>query len=160
VHLAAELFAGMAGVKITHVPYKGSGPALNDLLGGHVTMMFSTMASAAGLVREGSKVRALAVTGATRSKLFPDLPTVAEAGLPGYEAVLHYGIAAPAGTPRPIVERMNAEINQAMRTSLAEKLESHAFIPQLLSPDEFAAALARDRQYWAAFIRRAGITPD
>ena len=95
VHLAAELFAGMAGIKITHVPYKGSGPALNDLIGGHVALMFSTMASAAGLVREGSKVRALAVTGATRSALFPDLPTVAEAGLPGYEAVLHYGINAP-----------------------------------------------------------------
>ena len=100
MHLAAELFAGMAGIKITHVPYKGSGPALNDLLGGHVTMMFATMASAAGMVRSADKVRALAVTGAARSVLFPELPTVAEAGLPGYEAVLHYGIVAPAGTPR------------------------------------------------------------
>ena len=96
------------------MPYKGSGPALNDLLGGHVTMMFSTMASAAGLVRDGSKVRALAVTGATRSALFPDLPTVAEAGLPGYEAVLHYGIVAPAGTPRPVVDKLNAALNAAL----------------------------------------------
>src|SRR5690349_17022217 len=89
VHLAAELFAGMAGIKINHVPYKGSGPALNDLIGGHVTMMFATMASAAGLVKDGTKARALAVTGAKRSALFPDLPTVAESGLPGYESVLH-----------------------------------------------------------------------
>ena len=94
VHLAAELFAGMAGIKINHVPYKGSAPALNDLVGGHVTMMFSTMASAAGLVKDGGKVRALAVTGARRSALFPDLPTVAEGGLPGYEAVL---VAACSG---------------------------------------------------------------
>src|SRR4029078_13047739 len=105
------LCAGMSGVKLTHVPYKGSGPALNDLLGGHVTMMFATMASAAGLVRDASKGRALAVPGAGRSALFPALPTVAKAGLPGYEAVLHYGIVAPAGTPRPMVDKLNVALN-------------------------------------------------
>ena len=145
VHLAAELFAGMAGVKINHVPYKGSGPALNDLLGGHVAMMFSTMASAAGLVSDGSKVRALAVTGATRSTLFPDLPTVAEAGLPGYEAVLHYGIVAPAGTPRPVVEKLNAALNAALGNDEVKKrlaVEGAEALPA--SPDEYAADIGRE----------------
>lgn len=103
VHLAAELFAITAGVKIAHIPYRGSGPALNDLLGGHVSMMFATMASAAGVVRTG-KVRVLAVTSARRSDLFPGVPTVGET-LPGYEAELHYGLVTAAGTPRPIIER-------------------------------------------------------
>src|SRR5262249_60961578 len=87
-------------------PYKGSSPALTDLIGGHVAIYFSSLPPAVGLVKEG-KVRALAVTSAKRSPLFPDLPTVAEAALPGYEAVLHYGIVAPAGTPRPIVEKLS-----------------------------------------------------
>ena len=113
VHLAAELFAAMAGIKINHVPYRGSGPALNDLLGGHVTMMFATLPSAIGIVR-GGKVRALAVTGAKRSEVFPELPTIAEAGLPGYEAELHYGLVAPAGTPRPIIDRLNAALRAAL----------------------------------------------
>ena len=122
VHLAAELFAAMAGIKINHVPYRGSGPALNDLLGGHVTMMFATLPSAIGIVR-GGKVRALAVTGAKRSDVFPDLPTIAEAGLAGYEAELHYGLVAPAGTPRPIVDRLNAALRAALDdATLRERL--------------------------------------
>ena len=100
IHLAAELFASMAGIKLTHIPYRGSAPALNDLIGGHVNIYFSSLPPAVGIAGEG-KVRALAVTGPQRSHVFPDLPTVAEAGLPGYEAVLHYGIVAPAGTPAP-----------------------------------------------------------
>ncbi len=99
IHLAAEYFATLAGIKLTHVPYKGSAPALTDLIGGHVSMYFSSLPPAVGLMKDG-KVRALAVTGAKRSPLFPELPTVAEAGLPGFEAVLHYGIVAPAGTPQ------------------------------------------------------------
>jgi len=158
VHLAAELFAGMAGVKLNHVPYKGSGPALNDLLGGHVALMFSTMASAAGLVRDGSKVRALAVTGATRSTLFPDLPTVAEAGLPGYEAVLHYGIVAPAGTPRPVVEKLNAALNGALANDEVKKrlaVEGAEALPA--SPDDYAADIAREETKWSEIIRKAGV---
>jgi tripartite-type tricarboxylate transporter receptor subunit TctC len=161
VHLAAELFAGMAGVKITHVPYKGSGPALNDLLGRHVTMMFSTMASAAGLVRDGSKVRALAVTGATRSKLFPDLPTVAEAALPGYEAVLHYGIVAPAGTPRPVVEKLNATLNAALGSDEVKRrlaVEGAEALP--VSPDEYAADIAKEEAKWSEIIRKSGMKAD
>ena len=158
VHLAAELFAGMAGVKITHVPYKGSGPALNDLIGGHVSMMFSTMASAAGLVKDGSKVRALAVTGATRSQLFPDLTTVAEAGLPGYEAVLHYGIVAPAGTPRPVVEKLNAALNAALASDEVKRrlaIEGAEALP--LSPDAHAADIAKEEAKWSEIIRKSGM---
>ena len=115
IHLGAELFAAMAGIKLTHVPYKGSSPALTDLIGGHVAIYFSSLPPAIALIKEG-KVRALAVTGPQRSPLLPDLPTVAEAGpLPGYEAVLHYGIVAPAGTPRPIIDKLNAAMRAALR---------------------------------------------
>ena len=113
IHLGTELFAGMAGIRFTHIPYRGSAPALNDLLGGHVNIYFSSLPPAVGIAGEG-KVRALAVTGPQRSHVLPDLPTVAEAGLPGYEAVLHYGIAAPAGTPRPIVDKLNAALREAL----------------------------------------------
>jgi tripartite-type tricarboxylate transporter receptor subunit TctC len=161
VHLAAELFAGMAGIKLTHVPYKGSGPALNDLLGGHVAMMFATMASAAGIVRSADKVRALAVTGAARSTLFPGLPTVAEAGLPGYEAVLHYGIVAPAGTPRTIVEKLNAALNAALGDAEVKKklaIEGAETLPT--TPEEYAADIAKEEAKWSDIIRKAGVKGD
>ena len=158
VHLAAELFAGMAGVKLTHVPYKGSGPALNDLLGGHVNMMFATMARAAGLVRDAGKVRALAVTGATRSALFPDLPTVAESGLPGYEAVLHYGIVAPAGTPVPVVDKLNAALNTALGDGEVKKrLATEGAEPLPSSPAQYSADIASEQAKWSAIIRKAGV---
>ena len=115
IHLGSELFAAMAGIKLTHIPYKGSSPALTDLIGGHVAIYFSSLPPAIALVKDG-KVRALGVTGAKRSAVFPDLPTVAET-LHGYEAVLHYGIVAPAGTPQPIVEKLNA----ALKAALAEE---------------------------------------
>jgi tripartite-type tricarboxylate transporter receptor subunit TctC len=158
VHLAAELFASMASVKLTHVPYKGSGPALNDLLGGHVTMMFATMASAAGLVRDAGKVRALAVTGGTRSALFPDLPTVAESGLPSYEAVLHYGIVAPAGTPAAAVDKLNAALNAALRDGEVKKrLATEGAEPLPSSPAQYSADIASEQAKWSAIIRKAGV---
>ena len=113
IHLGSEYFAASAGIKLTHVPYKGSSPALTDLIGGHVAIYFSSLPPAVALVKEG-KVRALAVTSAKRSPIFPDLPTVAEAALPGYEAVLHYGIVAPAGTPRPIIDKLGAALRAAV----------------------------------------------
>jgi tripartite-type tricarboxylate transporter receptor subunit TctC len=161
VHLAAELFAGMAGIKISHVPYKGSAPALNDLVGGHVTMIFSTAASAAGLVRDGSKVRALAVTGGKRSAQFPELPTVAEAALPGYEAVLHYGIVAPAGTPRPIVGKLNAALNAALGTEDIKRrlaLEGAEALP--VRPEEHDADIAAEEAKWSEIIRKSGMKAD
>jgi tripartite-type tricarboxylate transporter receptor subunit TctC len=161
IHLAAELFAGMAGIKINHVPYKGSAPALNDLVGGHVNMMFGTMASASGLVKDGSKVRALAVTTGKRAALFPELPTVAEAALPGYEAVLHYGIVAPAGTPRPVVEKLNAALNSALATDEVERrlaLEGAEALP--VSPDEHAADIAAEEVKWSAVIKKSELKAD
>ena len=157
VHLAAELFAGMAGIKINHVPYKGSAPALNDLVGGHTTMIFSTMASASGLAKDGSKVRALAVTGSRRSALFPELPTVAEA-LPGYEAVLHYGIVAPAGTPRPVIEKLNAALNTALATEDVKRrlaLEGAEALP--VRPEEHDADIAAEEAKWSEIVRKSGM---
>jgi tripartite-type tricarboxylate transporter receptor subunit TctC len=157
IHLAAELFASMAGVKLTHVPYKGSGPALNDLLGGHVQIYFSSLPPAVGMRAEG-KVRALAVTGPQRSRVFPDLPTVAEAALPGYEAVLHYGIAAPTGTPRPIVGKLNG----ALRSALASEETKAVLIatgadPMPSSPEEYAADIDREETRWSRIVREIGV---
>jgi tripartite-type tricarboxylate transporter receptor subunit TctC len=157
VHLAAELFAAMAGIKINHVPYRGSGPALNDLLGGHVTMMFATTPSAIGIVA-GGKVRALAVTGAKRAAAFPDVPTIAEAGLPGYEAELHYGLVAPAGTPRPIVERLNKELRAALATDeVKRRLVQEGAEPMPTTPEEHAAILDKEEAKWSALIKAVGL---
>jgi len=155
--LAVRIIEEASGARFLHVPYRGMGMALPALLAGQIDFLLPDVAIVAPHLKSGRLV-ALAVT--HRTAQLPDVPAIADAGFPDFNMPSNFSIVAPAGTPRPIVERMNAEINQAMRTSLAAKLESHAFIPQLLSPDEFAAALARDRQYWAAFIRRAGITPD
>ena len=156
IHLGAELFATMAGVKLTHIPYKGSAPALTDLVGGHVAIYFSSLPPAIALIREG-KVRALAVTGPQRSALLPDLPTVAEAALPGYESVLHYGIVAPAGTPRPIVEKLNA----AMRAALAdadvrERIMADGAEPLAGSPEDYAADIDREETKWSKVVKVSG----
>jgi tripartite-type tricarboxylate transporter receptor subunit TctC len=156
IHLGTELFAAMADIKLTHIPYKGSGPALTDLLGGHVAIYFSSLPPAIGLVRE-SKVRALAVTGAQRSKIFPDLPTVAEAGLPGYEAVLHYGIVAPAGTAQPIVDRLNAALRAALASEdVRQRILADGAEPLPSTPAEYAADIDREETKWSAIVRKSG----
>ena len=156
IHLGAELFAHMADVKLTHIPYKGSAPALTDLIGGHVAIYFSSMPPAIGNVKEG-KVRALAVTGATRSKIFPELPTVAEAGLPGYEAVLHYGIAAPAGTPRPIVDKLTAALRAALASDeVRQRILADGAEPLPSTPEEYAADIDREETKWSAIVRKSG----
>ena len=157
IHLSGELFSTMAGVKMTHVPYRGSTPALNDVVGGHVELYFSAMPPAVGLVRDG-KVRALAVTGLARASVLPDVPTVSEAALPGYEAVLHFGLVAPAGTPQPIIDKLNA----SMRTALADKtvqdrLASAGADPAPGSPQDYAAYLDRESRKWADVIKTSGI---
>jgi tripartite-type tricarboxylate transporter receptor subunit TctC len=156
IHLGTELFASMAGVKLTHVPYKGSAPALTDLLGGHVALYFSSLPPAIGLVQDG-RLRALAVTGPKRSTVFPNLPTVAEAALPGYEAVLHYGIVAPAGTPAPVVDKLNA----ALRTALANedvkaKIAADGAEPLSSTPAEYAADIDREEAKWSEIVRKSG----
>ena len=157
VQLAAELFASMAGVTLTQIPYKGNGPALSDLLGGHVAIMFSPLPGAVGLVKD-SKVRALAVTGARRSPLFPDLPTVAEAGLPGYESVLHYGIVAPAGVPRPIVERLDAALRIALDApDVRQRLAQDGAEVLASTPEAYAAGIAAEETKWSEIVRKAGV---
>jgi tripartite-type tricarboxylate transporter receptor subunit TctC len=157
VQLAAELFASMAGITLTQIPYKGNGPALSDLLGGHVAMMFSPLPGAVGLVKD-SKVRALAVTGARRAPLFPDLPTVAQAGLPGYESVLHYGIVAPAGLPRPIVDKLNAALRVALGApDTQQRLAQDGAEVLPGTPEAYAADIAAEETKWSEIVRKAGV---
>jgi tripartite-type tricarboxylate transporter receptor subunit TctC len=156
IHLAAEYFATLAGIKLTHVPYKGSSPALTDLVGGHVSIYFSSLPPAVGLVKEG-KVRALAVTSAKRSAIFPDLPTVAEVALPGYEAVLHYGIVAPAGTPRGIINKLGVALRAAvMSDDLRARLADDGAEPLASTPEEYAADIDREETKWSAVVKASG----
>jgi len=156
IHLGAELFATMAGIKLTHIPYKGSAPALTDLIGGHVAIYFSSLPPAIGLVPDG-KVRALAVTGPERSKIFPDLPTVAEAALPGYAAVLHYGIVAPARTPKRVVDKLAAALRVAIASpDVASKIAADGAEVMGMTPEEYAADIDREETKWSEVVRRAG----
>jgi tripartite-type tricarboxylate transporter receptor subunit TctC len=156
IHLGAELFAYMAGIKLTHIPYQGSAPALTDLIGGHVSIYFSSLPPAIGLVQDG-KVRALAVTGPERSKIFPDLPTVAEVALPGYAAVLHYGIVAPAGTPKPIVDKLAAALRVAIASpDVASRIAADGAEVMGMTPAEYAADIDREQTKWSEVVRRSG----
>jgi tripartite-type tricarboxylate transporter receptor subunit TctC len=157
VQLAAELFAALAGVALTQIPYRGNAPALTDLLGGQVDMMFSPLPAAVGLVHE-SRVRALAVTGGTRSPLFPDLPTIAQAGLPGYESELHYGIVAPAGVSRPIVDKLNAALRGALAApDVAQHFAALGAEVFAGTPEAYASDIASEEAKWSPIVRKAGI---
>jgi tripartite-type tricarboxylate transporter receptor subunit TctC len=156
IHLGTEYFASMAGIKLTHIPYKGSSPALTDLIGGHVAIYFSSLPPAVGLIKDG-KVRALAGTSAKRSPILPDVPTVAEAALPGYEAVLHYGIVAPAGTPRPIIEKLSTALRAAvMSDELKVRLADDGAEPLPSTPEEYAADIDREETKWSAIVKASG----
>jgi tripartite-type tricarboxylate transporter receptor subunit TctC len=156
IHLGSEYFASMAGIKLTHIPYKGSSPALTDLIGGHVAIYFSSLPPAVGLVKEG-KVRALAVTSAKRSAIFPDLPTVAEAALPGYEAVLHYGIVAPAKTPQAIIDKLGAALRAAVTSEeLKSRLADDGAEPLASTPEEYAVDIDREETKWSAIVKASG----
>jgi len=156
IHLGTLLFAASAGIELTHIPYKGSGPALTDLLGGHVAIYFSSLPPAIGLVKEG-KVRALAVTGAKRSAAFPDVPTVAEQGLPGFEAVLHYGVIAPAGTPGPIVAKLNAALREALKSAeVNDRIVTEGAEPLATTPEDYAADIDREETKWSAVVKKSG----
>jgi tripartite-type tricarboxylate transporter receptor subunit TctC len=155
-HLGSELLAQMAGIKLTHIPYKGSSPALTDLIGGHVAIYLSSLPPAIALVKEG-KVRALAVTGPKRSPIFPDLPTVAEAALPGYEAVLHYGIIAPAGTPQPIIDKLSAALKAALaEEDVRARIIADGAEPLPTTPAEYAADIDHEETKWSAIVRMSG----
>ena len=159
-HLAGELLKSMTGIDIVHVPYKGSAPALNDLISGQVALMFDLVLTAAPHVKSGA-VRGLAVTGAQRSSVLPDLPTVAESGIPGYEVSAWFGIFAPAGVPQPVVQRLNAEFVKALQQpDLRQRLAGQGAEPLTSSPEEFAAYLRSEIDKWAGVVKTAGMKVD
>ena len=156
-HLAGALFEMMTGTKMVHVPYKGMGPAVTDLIGGQLSLTFGTSATVIPQVRAG-RLRALATTGAQRSAVLRDIPTVAESGVPGYEVSLWYGLIGPARIPTDIVQRLNAEIVSALKQpSVRERLATEALEARSNTPDEFAKLLATDIERWAKVVQRVGI---
>jgi tripartite-type tricarboxylate transporter receptor subunit TctC len=157
-HVGGELFKYMTGTDIVHVPYKGGAPAINDLIAGRVQLMFESLNSIAPFARSGA-VRALAVSGDHRSAAFPDLPTIAEAGVPGYSAPTWSGVIAPAAVPRPIIDKLNAAMNKAIRSpAFQERFATIGDEPGGGTPEEFAALIASDSAKWGAVIKRAGIS--
>jgi len=159
-HVSAELFKFMSGTQIVHVPYKGGAQAINDLIAGHIHVMFESLNGIAAFARSG-KVRAIAVTGATRSAAYPDIQTIAEAGVPGYEATTWSGVIAPAGVPRPIVDKLNAGINRSIASATMK--EKFAFIGDELvggTPEEFGDFIRKENTKWAEVIKRSGAKID
>ena len=159
-HLATELFRSMAGIQLVHVPYKGGSLAVNDLLGGRLQLMFANLTTVQPHIKSG-RVRALAIGTARRSLIVPELPTVAEAGVPGYEANNWNGVVAPAGTPRAAIERLQREIRVIVNgPDLRDKLLAAAFEPIADTPAEFARYLASERIKWGRVVKEAGIKPE
>jgi tripartite-type tricarboxylate transporter receptor subunit TctC len=156
-HLSALLFAQQAGVKLQYIPYKGSQPLNTDLIGGFVKVGFNPIPVSRAAI-EGKLTRALAATSLKRSAAFPDLPTVAESGLPGYDAVLTYGIVAPAGTPQPIVAKLNKVLRDVVASDeVKRRLAQEGAEPMPTTPEEHAAILDREDAKWSAIIKSAGI---
>jgi len=156
-HLAGELFKMVAKVNLVHVPYKGGGPAMSDLLGGQVPSLFASAPSVVGPAKAG-KIRALAVTSAKRSASFPDVPTIAELGYPGYEATNWYAYVAPVKTPKDILERLNREIVRTLTTpETRDQLLSHGEEPSPSTPDELARYMQREYQTWGKVVKEANI---
>ena len=159
-HMAGELFKAMAGVDIVHVPYKGSSGARTDVLGGQVQMMFDAITTMAPNVRTG-KLKGLGTTGKTRSSVLPEVPTVSEAGVPGYEAVIWLGIMVPAGTPKPIVDKLNAEITKIVnRPDVKEAWSKQGAEPMAMTPAEFARFMNEDVEKWAKVVKISGAKVD
>ncbi len=159
-HMAGELFKAMAGVDIVHVPHKGSDQARAAILGNQVQMMFDAITTMAAQARAG-KVKALATTGKTRSPVTPDVPTVAEAGVPGYEATIWLGLMAPAGTPRPILEKLNAEVNRILGApELRETWAKQGAVPMGMTLEQFDRFLREDIVKWAKVVKLSGAKVD
>ncbi len=160
-HLAAELFNLKAGIQLVHVPYKGGGPLMNDLLGGHISMLFATIGTVGAQVHAG-KLRALAVTTATRASAFPDIPTMAEAGVPGYEVSGWYALLAPAGTPAPIVNRLSDEMAKiVVAPDVRDKLINQLGLEPVGSkPAVLDAVIRTELKKWEEIIRKLGITAE
>jgi len=160
VHLAMELFKSMTGTYMLHIPYKGSAPVVTDLIAGQVDVMFDNTPNVIGHVRAG-KMRALAVTTAQRSPLAPEIPTVAEAGVPGYDQTAWFGVLAPAGTPRDIIGRLNTEIIKVLNSAdVKERFAKQGVEVRTSTPEQFSAFLNSDVARWGKVIRDAGIKSD
>ncbi len=160
VHFAGELFKSMAQVDMVHVPYKGAAPAMSDLLGGQVQLMFDFLSAAAPHIKSG-KLRALGVTSASRSPVLPDVPTIAEAGLPGYQVLGSFGLVAPAGTPPEVVKRLNREISEIVKLpEVKKRLLMHAATPEQQTPAEFAQTLKAEVAKWAKTVESTGVRLD
>jgi tripartite-type tricarboxylate transporter receptor subunit TctC len=156
-HITGEYFARTAGITLVHIPYKGTGPALTDLLGGHIPMAFAPIPASHPNVSAG-KLRALAVTSTTRSGLLPDVPTMAEAGLPGFDASLYYGLAAPVGTPRTIIDKLNKVLREALASDEVKKQlgnDGTEITPG--TPEDYADFIDKDEKKWAQLVKASGV---
>jgi tripartite-type tricarboxylate transporter receptor subunit TctC len=159
-HLSAELFKSMAKIDMLHVPYKGTGQAVTDLLAGQIDLLFAPSQAVLQHVKAG-KLKALATTGATRPETLPDLPTVAEAGVPGYAAVGWFGLLAPAATPKDVVARLSVDANRVLKDlEVKKRMESLGADPAGNTPEEFARFIRDDQAKWAKLMREAGIKPE
>jgi tripartite-type tricarboxylate transporter receptor subunit TctC len=159
-HLSAELFKSMAQVDLLHVPYKGTGQALTDLLAGQVDLLFAPSQTVISHVKAG-KLKALAVTGTKRSETLPELPTVSEAGLPGYEAVGWFGVLAPAATPKPVVDKLSADLNRVLADSeVRARMQALGADPGGNSPEEFRRFIRDDQTKWSKLMKEAGINTE
>lgn len=159
-HLATELFASMAGIRMTHVPYKGTGPALTDTLAGQTNVLFATASSALPHARAG-KLRAIAVTTTKRLAAEPDIPTVAESGVEGYEVVLWHGLIGPKGLPRAVVDRVNSEIALVLKDKQsAEQLQTDGVSPAGGTPEQLLATIKREVEVWRKVVAEAGVKAD
>ena len=159
-HMSAELFKAVAGTEIVHVPYRGGGPALTDTIAGQVNMSFPVLSAAKGMVESG-RLRALGVTGPQRSPLLPNVPTIAEAGLPDYNFETWFMVFAPAGTPKPVIDKLNASLNQALNTpALKERMVREGFDPIPTTPAQAKDRLVKEMPMWAKLIKDKGITTE
>jgi tripartite-type tricarboxylate transporter receptor subunit TctC len=158
--MATEFFDNMAQIKMNHIPYKGTGPALTDTIAGQTQVLFSSTATALGHVKSG-KLKAVGVTTAKRIAALPDVPTVSESGLPGYEVVLWHGLIGPKGLPKAVVDRIGGEVNKALRQKeTAEQLESDGVAPAGGTPEQFAAQIKREIGVWKKVAADAGVKPE
>jgi tripartite-type tricarboxylate transporter receptor subunit TctC len=159
-HLAGVLLSMMTGVQLTHIAYKGTAPAVNELVGGHIPLMISSMLATLPHVRSG-KLKIIALTTGRRSQAIPEVPTIAESGVPGYDATLWYGILAPARTPDAIIKRMNAELATTLKSPhIVEKLSTQAVEPHHTSPEQFASLIRDELAKWSKVIRTSGVKAD
>ena len=156
-YMCAEQFKADAGIDVAIIPYKGTAPVMNDLLGGHVPMAFGVLPPALGNI-QGGKLNVIAVTSKKRFSLLPDVPTFDESGLPGFEAVLHYGLLAPAGTPKEIVDRLNAEVRKLVDTAEVQKqIHNEGGDPLTSTPAEYAADIDKEETKWGGLVKKLGL---